>query len=149
MKFYKILIISVLFVLPLMTIAAEAGSTGSFNGSTGGFNGSTGGDDKVKLCNPLGKISSFPALIEAVLNALFIIGVPVAVLFIVLAGFRFVWARGNPEKLKDAKRNLLFTIIGIAIFFGAVLITKVIVGTLERLGVDIPASGQSAGDDGC
>ena len=142
--FYSAVITFILFV-PVLMFAQGTFPTGNHANT---FPTGTNGDNEVKLCNPLGKITSFPQLIEAVLNALFIIGVPVAVLFVVLAGFRFVWARGNPEKLKDAKRNLLFTIVGIAIFFGAVLITKVIVGTLERVGVDIPA-GQSAGGDGC
>ncbi len=134
MKIQYRTIILLLILVPQLSFAQGTFPTGDH---TNTFPTGSSGADKVKLDNPLGNITSFPQLIEAVLNALFIIGVPVAVLFIVLGGFRFVWARGNPEKLKVAKVNLFFTIIGIAVFFGAVLITKVIVGTLERLGVNL------------
>ncbi len=89
----------------------------------------------IKLANPLGDIDSFQELIEAILKAAMIIGLPVAVLFIVFAGFRFVWARGNSSELQKAKTNLLWTVIGIAVFFGAWIITDVIVNTLKDVGV--------------
>ena len=86
----------------------------------------------VKLENPLG-VDSFPALIEAILNAAFVIGLPIAVLFIAFAGFRFVWARGNPTELTKAKTNFLYTIVGIGVFFGAWLLAKVIETTITTI----------------
>jgi len=84
--------------------------------------------------NPLGNnVNSVCGLIKAVLNAVLQIGIPVAVLFIVWAGFKFVLARGNPTGLTDAKKNLYYTIIGIAIFLGAWLIGQVIANTINNL----------------
>lgn len=99
-----------------------------------------GGDNQtsVKLENPLGsKNSTFAALIKGVLDAALVIGLPVAVLFIVLAGFRFVWARGNATKLADARRNLVYTVIGIAVFFGAWTLATIIESTIRSLGGSI------------
>ncbi|MDP4020579.1 MAG: pilin [Candidatus Adlerbacteria bacterium] len=132
------IIIYQLILLGVVFIPLAAGAENIFIGDPSNKNTYTGNPtDTIKLANPLGDINSFPELIKAILDAAFIIGLPIAVLFIVLAGFRFVWARGNPEQLKTAKRNLLYTVVGIAVFFGAWLITDVIVGTLRTLNVNI------------
>lgn len=86
------------------------------------------------LCNPL-SVSSFCGLVKVLLDAALVIGIPIAVLFIVYAGFKFVMAQGNPEELSSARKNMLYTIIGIAIFVGASLIATVIVNTMVALGV--------------
>jgi len=88
--------------------------------------------------NPLGPAgASFCTLIKAVLNAAMLLGVPVAVLLIIYAGFRFVLAQGNSTKLESARSNFLYTVLGILIFFGAVLISNVIIGTLQAFSVNI------------
>lgn len=93
----------------------------------------------IELCNPL-KYDSFCQIIGLLLDAALIIGIPVAVLFIVYAGFKFVIARGSPNELAEARTNLFNTLIGIGIFVGASLIAKVIIGTLAQLGVDTGGS---------
>ena len=87
----------------------------------------------VKLANPLG-VNTFCGLIKAFLDGAMLIGLPVAVLFIVIAGFRFIWARGNPEQLKVAKYNLLYTIVGIGVFFGAWTLASLITNTINEIG---------------
>ena len=134
-KSFFTLLITVLLVAPFFSMAEIGGSAGG--GVGGGAGGGIGGgsSDTVKLANPLGEeTTTFCALIKKVLDAAFILGLPIAVLFIVLAGFRFVLARGNPEKLKVARNNLLYVIIGIAIFFGAWLLARVIADTITTLG---------------
>lgn len=91
-------------------------------------------DDPNTLDNPL-NVNTFPALLSKLLDAAIAIGIPIAVFFIVLAGFKLVWAQGNPKKLEEARRNLLNTLIGIAIFVGASIIVKIIIATLCSLGV--------------
>jgi uncharacterized membrane protein (GlpM family) len=86
-----------------------------------------------EIRNPL-KVSNFCDLVKIVLQAILIIGMPIAVVFLVLVGLKFVLAQGNPEKLKKAQENLLYTVIGIAIFLGAWAIAKVIATTLAALG---------------
>lgn len=86
------------------------------------------------VINPLA-VSSFCGLIKALLNAVMLIGLPVAVLFIVYAGFMFVWARGSDKGLTKAKQNFYYTVIGVGIFLGAWLIATVIQNTMIALGV--------------
>lgn len=83
--------------------------------------------------NPL-KVGNFCQLIKLVLQAILVIGVPIAVVFLVIVGFKFIIARGNPAELEKAKADFLHTVIGIAIFIGAWAIAKLIAATLVALG---------------
>lgn len=82
------------------------------------------------ICSPIkGDICS---LIKGLLDSFMIIGAPIAVVFVIIAGWKFIWAQGNKEQLKSAKENLLWTLVGIAIFFGAIVITRVIFNTINQ-----------------
>jgi hypothetical protein len=124
--------------LLFIPLAAFAQTTFPAGGSVpvtlpaGGGGAVSGGSQSIQ--NPLGGINSVCGLIKAVLGAVIQIGIPIAVLFIVFAGFKFVLARGNPEKLKEARNNLMYTLIGIGIFLGAWLIAVVIANTVNSLG---------------
>ncbi len=85
-----------------------------------------------KFENPL-KVGSIEDLIFALVAIALQIGVVVAALALIWVGFRYVAARGNPEKVKDAHQALLYTIIGIAILFGAKVIVAIIQSTIEPL----------------
>lgn len=74
-------------------------------------------------------------MLKLLLDAAIIIGLPIAVVFLVLVGFQFIIARGKPTEIGVAQRNLLYTVIGIAIFLGAWTIAEIIKETLKALGV--------------
>jgi len=132
-----------IILLPIFSLhASTAGqyqndNSGSVlqNNNPGGSyqNDNPGGD--YTLQNPLG-VNSICDLIGLLLKAAIAIGIPIAVLFIVWAGFKFVAARGSPGELSEARSNLVATLIGIAIFVGASLIANVIIATLSQLGVN-------------
>lgn len=88
------------------------------------------------VANPL-NVTSFCGLLQNILNTIVAIGIPVAVLFLVIVGFKFILARGNPGELEVAKRNFLYTVIGIAIFIGAWAIVQVVVSTMAQFGVSL------------
>lgn len=147
-KFAPVVLTLVLVCLPLVSLAAPdivpGGDTGSSiipGGNSGtpivpggntGYSPQPSGTFSVE--NPL-RVSNFCDLLRVVLNALILIGLPVAVVFLVLVGFQFIIARGDPTGLTTARRNLLNTVIGIAIFLGAWTIAEVIKATLQALGV--------------
>lgn len=95
------------------------------------------GQGTGKITNPLGNISSVSQFIEALLKAVVKIGLPLAVLFVVLAGFKFISAQGNPEQLATARRNFIHVVIGIAIFIGAWALAQLILQTLKDIGVNV------------
>lgn len=88
-----------------------------------------------KVPNPLGSgNNSFCGLVQNLLKAALAIGIPIAVLFIVYAGFKFVMAQGNSTKLQEARNNFMWTLVGIGIFLGAWLLASVVANTINALG---------------
>lgn len=137
MKFYKFistsLILCGIILIPQFALAqANSVQTGTYQNSvpTGSDCGSQGGT--FKLCNPLG-VDDFCNLVKALLNIIMAIGMPIAVLFLVWSGFRFILARGSATGLDDAKRNFKFVILGIAIFLGAWTLASIISATIQTL----------------
>ena len=136
-------------LMPLSVFAQPANTFGNsdpantFNNSTPANTfGNSSDTDCVtsgsgKLCNPLGNIKGFCGFIKMLFVTIGTIAVPIAVLFLVYAGFKFVWARGNPTGLEEAKKNIFYTILGIAIFFAAWLLALAIGNTLASFGVSV------------
>ena len=141
--FFKIfgpaIITAILLLVPALSFAQQLDNTsGQYqsNNSGGNYQSNNSGGNyqsnnsggSFELTNPL-KVSSVCQLIGLLLHAAIVIGIPIAVLFIVYAGFKFVLARGSPGELSEARTNLVYTLIGIAIFIGASLIANVIIAT--------------------
>src|SRR3989344_919721 len=114
---------------PLMVDAQQFGgqTQAHFGGQTPGSCGCTSG-----LCNPL-KFCSISAFIAALLRIVATIAFPIIVLFMIYAGFLFVSARGNPDKLTEAKRIFLWTLIGALIILGAEAISIAIQRTVKDI----------------
>ena len=94
------------------------------------------GGNTATIQNPL-KVNSIAEFISALLKAVIAIGVPIAILFIVLAGFKFIAAQGSPEKLAEARSNFVYVVIGIAIFIGASALAELVMATLRQIGVNV------------
>lgn len=113
--------------------------------------GGSSGDSKVNtfgvsITNPLkGDIDTVPELIAEIIRIIVLIAVPIITLAIIYAGFLFVQARGNSEKLKEARSTLVAVLIGAAIILGAWVIAEAIGGTVEELG---QGTGATATGDG-
>lgn len=76
-------------------------------------------------------IVSIEGLLVAILNILLVIAVPIIVFFIIFAGFSYVTAQGNPEKIKLASRSLTYALIGGVLILGAVALSEVIEGIVD------------------
>lgn len=87
------------------------------------------------LVDPLGGNKSLPQFLAEVLRLIIRLGIPIAVLFIVWAGFKFVTAQGSDTKLAEAKKNLAYTLLGVAIFLAAALLVEIVTGTLRQFGL--------------
>lgn len=136
-----------LFLFSLVAVPAIAGAqptTGQFAPApnTGQYSPSpntgqyTPGGSGFSLENPL-RFGSFCQLLKGILGALVAIGIPVAVLFLVWTGFKFILARGDTAALAAARQSFLYTVIGIAIFLGAWVIAQVIASTVQQFGITI------------
>ncbi len=88
--------------------------------------------DSVNLQNPLNGINSIDDLLVALLNILIVIMIPIIVFFIILAGFKYVTARGNASQIQEATRALTYAILGAVLILGAVALSDVIKNTVEQ-----------------
>lgn len=80
--------------------------------------------------NPL-TFSSIVDMIAAIMNAMVIIATPIIVFFLIYAGFMYVTAQGNPEKIQAASRSLLYGVIGGVIVLGSVAILVIIKSVVD------------------
>ncbi len=111
-----------------------ATNTGTGTTNTGPADDNCGVKIDTGIKNPLGdNIKDIPTFIKTVLDVVLVIGVPIVTLAIIYAGFLFVSAQGNDEKLKKAKETLLYTIIGAALLLGSFVIASAIKGTVDDI----------------
>lgn len=122
------------FVLPTQSSFAQL-DTGT--GNQQGLDTGTGDDVTLdfELNNPLAGsgVNTLTDFVKRLLDILLTIGVPVIAVFIILAGFKFVTARGNPAEIAKAKDNLIYVMIGAAILLGAWVLANALGETVNEL----------------
>jgi hypothetical protein len=128
-----LLIAQVLAALFLFSYAVPAFAAFPSGGS-GGFPSSGSGSQTIT--NPA-KAESIGEFVALILRAVMAIGIPIAIIFIVLAGFKFITAQGSPQALAEARSNFVYTVIGIAIFIGASALAELVMATLRQIGVNV------------
>lgn len=72
----------------------------------------------VEIENPLAA-KNFWDLIDKLIDFIFYLAIPIAAIMITVAGFRFVTAAGDPEKIQTAKKMILWVLIGLLIVISA------------------------------
>ncbi len=98
----------------------------------GGVGGTPQGGGDTTLENPL-QVNSLWDFIEAVLGWVVKIGAVVVGVFFVISGFKFVAAQGNEEKLSEAKRGFVYTVIGAVLLLGAWTLATIISSTVAEI----------------
>ena len=84
------------------------------------------------FCNPL-NFTSLADFLNALLNVIIIIGIPVVTLAIIFAGFLFITAQGNETKVSTAKKIFFWVVIGALLILGAKALAVAIEGTVKDL----------------
>ncbi len=85
------------------------------------------------LQNPLTGFDTLSEFIEGAMRAVVMIALPIITVFIVIAGFMYVWARGNSDKIKTAHTNFLYVLLGTTLILGAWVLATLIGGTVTQL----------------
>lgn len=106
--------------------SAEGAQSEGFTCSSGRWQGCP--PDAI-ICNPL-KACSFQDLIDKLISIVTIIAIALVPLMFTWAGFKFVTAQGEPEKIKQAKNIMLYTVIGLAIVLFSRAIISLVKGVL-------------------
>ncbi len=107
---------------------SEAGSIGSSTTPRTGDN-----SINIKIKNPLGDTDTIPEAIKKIMDVILQLVFPFIVLLFIYAGFLFVTARGNTDKLKQAKTMFWYTLIGTLLILGAWTIATAIVNTVNEI----------------
>ena len=132
LKKLKLLVLSfsslIMFALP-MAVAAPAYAAFDQNNINGnlcaGSNGTFANPDTS--CAGTGATDSVAKLITTIVNVLSIIVGAVAVIMIIVGGFRYITSAGNPEGAKTARNTILYAIIGLVIVALAQLIVHFVI----------------------
>ncbi len=74
----------------------------------------------------IGRASSLLGIIFNVISAGFGIAALLALLFLVIGGFRYIVSFGNADQSQDAKRTIVYAIIGLAVSISAYTIVKIV-----------------------
>lgn len=85
-----------------------------------------------KLCNPT-RFADLNAFLLAVVEVVVQYGLLLIVFFLVLAGFKFVVAQGNPEKISDARKMLVWVVVGAFVLLGVYVIRAAVCGTIDAI----------------
>lgn len=83
---------------------------------------------EFKIENPL-NATSFDAVLDKLINFIFWVGITVAPVMLIIAGFMLVTAMGDPMKVDRAKKMILYTLIGLAI----VILAKGLIAVLKSI----------------
>lgn len=113
----------------LLTFVANRALANSHNGG----NVDDNGGDAPSITNPLGEDQTLLGLLSVILDGIIMLMIPIIVLMVIYAGFLFVTAQGNEEKLTRAKTALLWTLVGALIILGANAILDLVISTVESL----------------
>lgn len=90
---------------------------------------------QTSYVNPItyGGITSIPDLLLALVDLVFLIGVPIIVMFIIYGGFLFVTAGDNEAQIAKARTTFKWTLLGALVLLGAKVIAAAIQATISAL----------------
>ena len=113
--------------------AGTAGSPSTLGtGGSPSTLGTAGTPTSGTLENPL-NAPDIPTLLNEILAYVRVIGGIFLTLMLVVTGVMFVLARGNPEKVGQARSALMWTAIGGLLLLGAQALASVIAATVQSL----------------
>jgi type IV secretory pathway VirB2 component (pilin) len=134
-----VIILSLLVVAPVFAQkTTNPTGPGTQNPTGPGTQNPTSGQSqsiKFSFPNPFAKAGNdlFTVMKNIVNQVILPIGGVVAVLAFIFTGFKYVMAKGKPDKIQEANRAFLYTVIGTAILLGAWVIANVIGNTVNQL----------------
>ena len=80
--------------------------------------------------NPIIKANNLPEAVTTILNVAFALAGVIAVVFLIVGGFRYITAGGNAEQSEQAKTTILNAVIGLVVILIAYLVVKYVLDAL-------------------
>jgi len=82
--------------------------------------------------NGFGSSSSAMKFLESILGGIMYISIPIIGLALIYAGFMFVAARGNKEKITTAIHNFSYALVGVALILGSYMLANMVYNTIIK-----------------
>lgn len=80
-------------------------------------------------------ISDLPNAVKAVINIMLIAAAMVAVIYLIIGGYRYVTAGGNADAAAEARTTILNALIGLVIIFSAFAVVNFVVARFLSQGI--------------
>lgn len=93
-------------------------------------------------CDPSGAPKTLSDTIATVINILSVFGGALAVIMLIIGGFRYIVSAGNAEQAKNARSTILYAIIGLVIVATAQLIVHFVINGINDCPKGKTATGQ-------
>lgn len=85
--------------------------------------------------NPIPTIKTVTDLVNEILKFLFNLALVICPIIIVYAGFLYITAAGNPQKIETAQKTLVWALIGLAVVLVASAVPNIIKNVLYGDGI--------------
>jgi hypothetical protein len=87
-------------------------------------------DPRTHICVPPVERRNAADIITRIINYLLLFAAMIAILFIILGGYKYITSQGNAESAKNGRATVLNAVIGLAIIILAYVIVSVVNNTL-------------------
>ena len=128
-----ILCLGLLFVISNAVLAYSWSDVAGFYGSTANKMGLN-----TSLTDPT-------QIVATIINSLLLLVGAVFVIMVIYSGFSWMTSAGNDDKIKKAKQNLIYAVVGVIIISSAYSISLFIASSIEQAP---PAESVESGDNG-
>jgi len=89
------------------------------------------GASGATTCDPAPAPKTLGDTLKSIINIISIIGGAVAVIMIIVGGFRYVTSSGSPEATKSARSTIIYAIIGLVIMALAQIIVHFVLNNVS------------------
>jgi hypothetical protein len=139
----KLLILGTLLALALPVAMPTAALAATCDAASGDTNCITGGlckgaqdltvGEGQKACTDTAAGTGFTDLLKRIVNILSVIIGVIAVIMIIIGGFRYITSGGKQESVTSAKNTILYAIIGLVIVALAQIIVRFVLSNSTNL----------------
>lgn len=84
--------------------------------------------ENFEIPNPL-EHESIEELLNAIVDFIFYVALVVAPIMIIIGGFLFITSRGDPEQVSQAKKLIIYALVGLAIIY----MSKILIGLIRQV----------------
>jgi len=93
-------------------------------------------------CNPAPASKSLSDTIATIINVLSVFGGAIAVVMIIIGGFRYITSSGSPEATKGARNTIVYALVGLIIIATAQIIVHFVINGVKDCPNGKTAAGQ-------